>query len=152
LSLLAERANLTIADAAMVTARLRPNPVFSFSADHLDLLGTGFSAENNGGPPEVAWRVDVPLERGGKREARMALASALRSVAEAQFADAVRTLTQDVTLACVDLLAAEANRALVTDSLRTFDELVRVNRARVTAGSIAPSESTRSEVAMLQFR
>src|SRR6185295_7142485 len=71
LSLMAQRANLTIADAQMITARLRPNPVFSFSADHLDLLGTGFDATNNGGPPEVAWRVDVPLERGGKREARM---------------------------------------------------------------------------------
>src|SRR5207248_5902698 len=51
LALMAERSNLSIADAQMVTARLRPNPVFSFSADHLDVLGTGFSAENNGGPP-----------------------------------------------------------------------------------------------------
>ncbi len=152
LSLMAERTSLSVADAAMVTAKLRPNPVFSFSADHLDWLGTGFTAENNGGPPEIAWRVDVPLERGGKRDARMALADTLKSAAEAQFADAVRTLTQDVTLACVDLIAAQATRQLVSDNLRTYEELARVNRARLTAGSIAPSESTRSEVAMLQFR
>jgi cobalt-zinc-cadmium efflux system outer membrane protein len=152
LSLLAERTNLTIADAQMITARLRPNPVVSVSADHLDLLGTGFDAANNGGPPEVAWRVDVPLERGGKRAARVALASLVRSAAEAEFADAVRTLRQDVTLACIDVIAAEATRARLADNLRTFEELVRVNRVRVTAGSIAPFESTRSEVAMLQFR
>jgi len=152
LGLLAERASLTIADAQMIAARLRPNPVFSFSADHLDWLGTGFSAENNGGPPEIAWRLDVPLERGGKREARMALASVVKSVAEAQFADAVRALRQDVTLACIDVMAARSSRQLLAANLRTFEDLVRVNRARLTAGSIAASESRRSEVAMLQFR
>ncbi|HEY6210976.1 MAG TPA: TolC family protein, partial [Vicinamibacterales bacterium] len=152
LSLFAERANLTIADAQLVAARLRPNPVFSFSADHLDWLGTGFNAENNGGPPEIAWRIDVPLERAGKREARIALASAIKSAAEAQFADAVRNLRQDVTLACIDVMAARSTRDLVAGNLRTFEDLVRVNRARLTAGSIAPSEARRSEVAMLQFR
>src|SRR5207244_2060756 len=94
LSLLAERSQLTIAEAQMIGARLRPNPVVSFSADHLDVLGTGFDESNNGGPPEIAWRIDVPFERGGKRDARLALASVARSVAEAQFADAVRTLRQ----------------------------------------------------------
>jgi outer membrane protein, heavy metal efflux system len=152
LSLLAERSQLTIAEAQMVGARLRPNPVVSFSADHLDVLGTGFDEANNGGPPEIAWRIDVPFERGGKRDARVALASIIRSAAEAQFADAVRTLSQDVTLACIDVLAAEATRALAADTLRTYEDLARVNRARVTAGSIAPFEAMRSEVAMLQFR
>jgi len=152
LSLLAERSNLSIADAAMVTARLRPNPVASFSADHLDLLGTGFDETNNGGPSEVALRVDLPIERGGKRAARAEVASAARSLAEARFADAVRALRLDVTLACIDVLAARATRTLVADNLRAFEDLANVNRARVAAGSIAPFESTRSDVAMLQFR
>ena len=152
LALMAERSSLSIADAQMITARLRPNPVFSFSADHLDALGTGFSAENNGGPPEIAWRVDVPLERGGKRDARIALAEAVHTIAEAQFADGVRVLRQDVTLACIDVMAAQATHTLLADNLRSYEDLVRVNRARLTAGSIAPFEATRSEVAMLQFR
>ena len=152
LSLLAARSSLTIADAQMVSARLRPNPVASVSADHLDLLGTGFDETNNGGPPEMAVRVDLPLERGGKRDARIAVATAARSGAEAQFADAVRTLRQDVTLACIDVMAAHALRALMADTLRTYEELARLNKARVVAGSIPGFEATRSEVAMLQFR
>jgi cobalt-zinc-cadmium efflux system outer membrane protein len=152
LSLLAARSSLTIADAQMVSARLRPNPVASVSADHLDLLGTGFDEANNGGPPEIAVRVDVPLECGGKREARIAVATAVRSEAEAQFADAVRTLRQDVTLACIDVIAAQALHALMADTLRTYEGLARVNKARVAAGSIPGFEATRSEVAMLQFR
>ena len=152
LSLLAERSLLSIADAAAISAQLRPNPVVSFSADHLDLLGTHFDQTNNGGPPEVAWRVDLPVERGGKRDARIAVASMARSAAEAQLADAIRALRQDVTLACIDVLAAKATRALVADNLRTFEDLARVNAARVAAGSLAPFESMRSQVAMLQFR
>ena len=152
LSLLAARSSLTIADAQMVSARLRPNPVSSVSADHLDLLGTGFDEANNGGPPEIAVRVDLPLERGGKRDARIAVATAVRSEAEAQFADAVRTLRQDVTLACIDVMAGQALRALMADTLRTYAQLARVNKARVVAGSIPGFEATRSEVAMLQFR
>ena len=152
LSLLAARSSLTIADAQMISARLRPNPVASVSADHLDLLGTGFDETNNGGPPEIAVRVDIPLERGGKRDARIAVATAVRSEAEAQFADAVRTLRQDVTLACVDVMAAQALHDLMADTLRTYEELARVNKARVVAGSIPGFEATRSEVAMLQFR
>jgi outer membrane protein, heavy metal efflux system len=152
LTLIAQKANLTIAETQMLTARLRPNPVASFSADHLDVLGTGFDESNNGGPPEIAFRVDLPIERAGKREKRVDLAAASRAVAEAQFEDAVRTLRADVTLACIDVLAARATRDLVADNLRAFEELARVNRARADAGSIAPVESTRSQVAMLQFR
>src|SRR5258708_17081194 len=152
LGLFADRASLTIADAQMIAAKLRPNPVFSFSAVHLDWLGTGFNAENNGGPPEIAWRFDVPLERGGNREARIALASVLKSAAEAQFADAVRTLRQEVTFACVDVMAARSSRQLLAENLRTFEDLGRVNRARLTAGSIAASAARRSEAAMLQVR
>jgi len=152
LSLIAQKANLSIADTQMLTARLRPNPVASVSADHLDLLGTGFDETNNGGPPEIAFRVDLPIERAGKREKRIDLASASRAVAQAQFDDAVRTLRADVTLACIDVLAARATRDLVADNLRAFEDLARVNKARATAGAIAVVESTRADVAMLQFR
>jgi len=82
----------------------------------------------------------------------MDLATASHAVAEAQFEDAVRTLRADVTLACIDVLAARATRDLIASNLRAFEELARVNRARADAGSIAPVESTRSQVAMLQFR
>ena len=62
LGILAERANLPVAEAARITARLRPNPVVSAGADSLDLLGTGFSPENAAGPPQYSIRVDLPLE------------------------------------------------------------------------------------------
>jgi cobalt-zinc-cadmium efflux system outer membrane protein len=152
LGLLAERVNLTIAEASLIAARLRPNPVFSFNSDHLDLLGTGFNEINNGGPPEVSWRVDVPVERGRKRELRIETANYAREIAGIQLLDSIRKLKLDVTLACIEVIRAKANLALSLDNLRTFEELVRVNDVRVKAGSISPLELTRSQVAMLQFR
>ena len=69
LDLAAARYSISVADARQITAKLRPNPVVSVSADHLDLLGTGYNTINNGGPNEYSLRTDFILERGGKRAA-----------------------------------------------------------------------------------
>src|ERR1700742_4282409 len=69
--LAAARYGIKVAETRMITARLRPNPVGSVSADHLDALGTGFNSINNAGPPEYAMRTDFIWERGVKRNARM---------------------------------------------------------------------------------
>ena len=148
----AVRLGLPVADAAQITAKLRPNPVVSYSSDHLDWLGTGYDEKNSAGPPEIALRVDMPFERGGKRQARLDTAAFDRRIAEAQIADAIRKLKQDVTLACIDLLDARARLALADDNLRSLERIVQLNDVRVKAGSIAPVELTRSRVAMLQFR
>src|SRR5262252_898604 len=101
-SLQAQRLSLTIADAAIVTAGLRPNPVVSGDADHLDLLGTGFDDTNNAGPPEYGIRVDFPIERGKKRDLRVDVAQLGRDLAAAQLADTVRRLKIDVLVASID--------------------------------------------------
>src|SRR5262245_3785588 len=74
--LLAARSNVSIAQARVITAGLRPNPIFSADGDHLPLAGTTFNAENDAGPPEYAVRTDFVIERGGKREQRIEVAQA----------------------------------------------------------------------------
>ena len=69
LDLAAARYSISVADARQITAKLRPNPVVSVSADHLDLLGTGYNTINNGGR-RYFFRTIFILERGGKRAAR----------------------------------------------------------------------------------
>jgi cobalt-zinc-cadmium efflux system outer membrane protein len=151
LNLLAEQLNLSIAEAETIAAKLRPNPVFSFSADHLDLLGSRFNETNGGGPPEYSWRVDQPIERGHKRELRIEHARLSREVAEAQLLDSVRKLVLDVKQAVVDVLLARARLNLARDNLVTLEQVVNLNTVRVNAGAVAPLELTRSRVAMLQF-
>lgn len=78
LGLLAERANISIADARLITARLRPNPVLSVGGDHLPLLNTRFTLENRAGPPEYNLRTDSLMERAGKRRHRTEVAENAR--------------------------------------------------------------------------
>jgi cobalt-zinc-cadmium efflux system outer membrane protein len=150
--LLAERLGIPVADAAVITARLRPNPVLSLSADHLDWLGTGFSEVNGAGPTESALRVDFPWERGHKREYRVDTAGYARKIAEAHVADSIRRLRLDVTLACIDVLAAKARLDLANDNLKSLEGVVQLNETRLKGGAIPPVELTRARVAMLQFR
>ena len=99
MQLAAARYGISIAEARQITAALRPNPVLTTSADHLDVLGTGYNATNNAGPNEYALRTDFVIERGGKRAARMNLATAERSFAQLGFQDAMRRLLFDVASA-----------------------------------------------------
>src|SRR5919201_1201784 len=152
LALLAEREELSIAEAALISARLRPNPVLSGGADSLDLLGTGFNEINGAGPPQYAVRVDVPFERAHKRELRTEVADRAKRMAEAQIADAVRRITLDVILASIDVLEAKAKLRLGEDTLQSFERLVQLNERPLTSGAIPQLEVSRSRVAMLQYR
>lgn len=150
LTLLAERANIAVAEARLITARLRPNPVLSLGGDHLDLLGTGFNEINAAGPSEFSLRTDFIYERGGKRRSRTETAQAARSVAELEFLNAVRCLKLEVQSAFVDALLARENLALARQNLESFNRIVEINAARLKAGDIAEVELIRSRLAALQ--
>src|SRR5205085_11145765 len=104
------------------------------------------------GPPEYSVRVDMPFERGHKRELRTAVASTAKLVTEAQLADSIRRLQLDVTIAAVDVLEAKAKLRLARENLDTLQRLVELNVRRLTSGALPPLEVTRSRVAMLQYR
>lgn len=152
LSVLAERANIPVAEATLITARLKPNPVLSLGADHLDVLGTRYNNINNAGPNEVNARIDFLIERAHKREFRVETAQFNRQLAEARLAEAIRNLRINVTSACVDLIQAKANLTLAEEILKNYQALFQINEARVNAGSVSPLELVRSRVAMLQFK
>ena len=152
LRLLAERFNLSIAEARIVQARLRPNPVLSVGGNYLDILGTGFNPSTNAaGPTEVNARVDYVLERGGKRQERIAVAEASKAVSQLELLNSTRTLVLDAQSGFTDLLLAKENVTLARASLAAFNQIVTVNTTRVDAGDLARVELVRSEVAQLQF-
>ena len=151
LNLLAERYNLSIADARIITAKLRPNPVVSAGLDYVDFLGE-FSHDNQGGPTEYNLRTDFLLERGGKRERRIEVAQSVREVTQLQLLNTTRTLVLDVQNAFVDVQQAKDNLALARENLQVFQNIVEVNTARVRAGDLAKVELVRTQVAALQFQ
>jgi cobalt-zinc-cadmium efflux system outer membrane protein len=151
LNLLAERYNLSIADARIITAKLRPNPVFSAGVDYIDFQNH-FSADNSAGPTEYNFRTDFLVERGRKREFRIEVAQDAREVAQLQLLNTTRTLVLDVQSAFVDVLQAKDNVALARENLQSFQNIVEVNTTRVRAGDLAKVELLRTQVAALQFQ
>jgi len=151
LGLLAQRYNVSIAEASLITARLRPNPVVSVGGDHLKAL-PGYNEPSGAGPPEYNVRTDFVLERGGKRQSRIEVAQNGIQLAQLQLLDQVRKLILDVQSAFVDLQLAKANLALAEESLKALTEIVDVNAVRVKAGDLADVELVRSRIAALQFR
>lgn len=152
LGLLAERANVGIAEARIITAGLRPNPVLSAGADHLDALGTRFDETNGGGPTEINLRTDFAIERGGKRRLRVEAARQVRSVAELNFLAAARSLILDIQNAFLDATVARDSLRLAQQDYETFQRIVEINTAREKAGDLAKVELTRLRLAALQAR
>jgi cobalt-zinc-cadmium efflux system outer membrane protein len=151
LDLLAGRANIAVAEARVITAGLKPNPVLSLAADHLDLLGTGFSPENGGGPAEISAQTEFVLERGGKRNHRVTAAKAETSVTRLNFLDNVRTTIFEVQSAFVDGLLARATLELAQENQASQKRIVAVNADRLAAGDIAELELIRSRLSALTY-
>jgi outer membrane protein, heavy metal efflux system len=148
LSLLAERYNVSVAQAAVLTAGLRPNPVVTVDAMLPDasLVDSGVAVR------ESVVRTDYVVERGGKRERRVAQATLARTVAELQLQDVMRKLVLDVESAFADVQLAKLNLALAQENLAALNGVVAVNVERVRTGDLAQVELARSRLAALQFQ
>src|SRR5262245_63438145 len=147
LSLLAERFNVTVAAASVVTAGLRPNPVITVNSmtPSRDLAQTGIAVD------EGVVRTDYVIERGGKRERRVEQAKLVQSVAELQLLDTTRKLVLDVETAFADVQLAKLNLALARDNLAALGTIVSINTERVRTGDLSQVELSRSRLAALQF-
>ena len=152
IGLLAERASIGVAEAKVITARLRPNPVVSLEADHIDWLGTGFNDVNAGGPTEMNVHTDFLIERGRKRQLRTEAALAVVSVAELNYRNVARNLVLDIQNSYLDALLARESLALAKSSLESFQRIVEINTQRLRAGDLAEVELIRSRIAALQFQ
>jgi cobalt-zinc-cadmium efflux system outer membrane protein len=151
LGVLAERANISIADARLITARLRPNPVLSAGGDHLPLLNTRFTEGNGAGPSEYNLRTDFLMERGGKRRYRIEVAENTRSAVELDFLNTTRSMILNVQEVFVEGLLAKESLSLARQNLESLNQIVEINSARLKAGDIAEVELVRSRLAALQF-
>lgn len=153
LRLLAERFNLSIGEARILQARLKPNPVLSIGGNYLDVFGSDFNpARSAAGPTEVNARIDYLLERGRKRQERVAVAEAAKAVAQLDLLNTTRNLILDVQNGFTEVLLARANLEVVRASLEAFNRIVAINRTRVESGDLAKVELVRSELAALQFQ
>jgi cobalt-zinc-cadmium efflux system outer membrane protein len=130
------------AGAARVVAGLRPNP--SIVVETENVAGSGAyrgvrSAETTAG-------LALPIELGGKRSARIAVADAqsrrARVEAEILAADAALAVRQ----AYIEAVSADRRLAVMRDQAAIAAEASRAARVRVTGGAASPIDQQRAEV------
>ena len=107
LELMALKYEIPKAEADILTAGLRSNPIFY--ADTQFVPYGGYSERRPGGPLQYDVNITYPLDVSHKRKARKAVAEGARRVVEAQFLDAVRTRVDDLYTAYVNVLSAREN-------------------------------------------
>ncbi len=138
----AASAGVRAAEAARTVAGYRPNP--TIVAETENIAGSGQyrglrSAETTAG-------LALPIELGGKRSARIAVAEAQGSRAQIAAAIAAADLRLAVTQSYVEAVAAERRLATARDQAGIAREALRAASVRVRAGRASPIEEQRADV------
>jgi len=148
----AQRLAVDAAKADEVTAGLKPNIGVSFGVSgftpftpstlDLDFLKNGASYDTS---------ATYLFERGGKRRNRIAVAQATTEQTSRGVVDAERQLRFQTEQAFIAVLFAKSTLDLSQANLKSFAEVVDVNRQRVTAGDLAEAEFYKISLQKLQF-
>ncbi len=141
-SVAAAAASVDAATAARRVAGLRPNPELQAQVENI--AGTGVYKGLKSSETTVG--VALPLELGGKRPARVALATARLTRAQIQAEIARADLRLRITQLYIEAAAAERRSEVLAEQAGIASNAFRVSRERVTAGDVGPIEQQRAEV------
>jgi cobalt-zinc-cadmium efflux system outer membrane protein len=138
LDLLAARLEVPMAEADVLTANLRSNPIFY--ADNQLVPYGHFSFLRPGGPPQADINLNYPLDVTFKRQARTVSAREAKSAVEAQLQDAVRTQIDNLYSIYEGVAAAGLTLRFTEVYLNGLIKLEALAKARLDKGQIRPGE------------
>lgn len=130
--LAAARAGIAEARGRWRQAGLKPNPMIEASGSR---AVTG--ADNN-----LMVGVEAPLELGGRRRARVAVAQREIEMREAEVRDFERRLAAETQMKYAEAIAATRNLKFTDDLLNLMRNSYRLIRARVELGKSAPLDQS----------
>lgn len=139
---------LRAAEARILQAGLRPNPMLSLDIEN----PTGSGPYKNGGQKEDTLTLSQLIELGGKRPARIFEAEAGRAVVEWEYQVKRVEVLRAATLAFIDTLAAQRRLELAEEVVKVFGEAVTLTEQRVGIGKASAVESIRAKVAVSSAR
>lgn len=128
------------AQAGRAVAALRPNP--TFNADVENVIGTGAARGLSGAETTIGFA--LPLELGGKRPARIAVAEAQTARARIDAVIVRADLRLQVTQAYIEAASAERRLTVARDQVGVTAENLRIARDRVVVGANSPIDEQRA--------
>ena len=148
-ALAAARAHFYAAQAGEVTARLRPNPIFSSANEDWRVFNPSTVDPTNA--QEFTDSMNFTLERGGKRPARINSARWTTTVAGHGFHDVQRTLELQLKSVFVSVLQAKAVLKLARDNFADYQQTLEANQFRLQAGDISQTDFDRIKLEEAKF-
>ncbi|MBY0563706.1 MAG: TolC family protein [Hyphomonadaceae bacterium] len=144
----AAEAGVDAAEAGIRQARARPNPTLGLEVENFggqDSL-RGFDGS------ESTFSLSQPIERGGRRQARVAVATQERSAAETDALIARLNVYEDVQRAYYDALATAALVIIAEDRLATAEAMEATVARRVAAARDPLMAGARAEAGTAEAR
>jgi len=142
-ALSAARRGIDAAEASLSTAAARPNPTLTLGASNIDTqrgIGGGGLRDKQF---DRLLRIDQPIERGGKRDLRVAVAEAQRQAAGSDLADTERQQILAVRAAYFDLKLAQERASALDESARLAAQALTKAELRLKAGDISGADTAR---------
>ena len=152
-ALKAVQSQIPQSQANEVTANLRPNPLLSWDAQFIPIfepsqLTSTFLNDN----AQYDVGLGYTIERGKKRQSRLAAAQDQAAVTRYQVADAERTLTLNVAQNFIGVLLAESNLEFAKQALDSYQKTVGISNERFRAGDISEGDLLKVKLQLLQFQ
>ncbi|HZZ86213.1 MAG TPA: CusA/CzcA family heavy metal efflux RND transporter [Anaeromyxobacteraceae bacterium] len=141
----AAREAVAVADAQIAVAKVFPDPELTAGATQVDV-------SRRGNPTIAGLSLSVPIELGGKRGARVAVARSGVTAAQHDLQDATRTLRASAANAFADALHARLVQGQKERVHESLTRLVAITEQRLAAGDVAPVALLQSRVEARQFQ
>ena len=143
LDLMARRYEIPLAQADILTAGLRANPLIYADAQ---LVPYGaYTPDRPGGQTQYDVNISHPVDYSHKRKYRTAVATQARRVVEAQYQDAVRLQVANLANAYLGVLAARETVRYAEAGLEGIDRVLAASRILGNVG-----DRTSADVALIQ--
>ncbi|WP_427307913.1 TolC family protein [Cupriavidus sp. H39] len=126
---------LDATEGDLIQARVRPNPELAVSME-----------DTRKASRSTTGQVNLPLELGGKRAARIGLAERGRELAQAELGGTRAELRAAVIARFFGVLVAQERVRLAEGSVGIASQAAAAAGRRVAAGKVAPLEATRARV------
>lgn len=136
------RANLEIQRAAEITAGQRPNPGITPGLEHHSNI--------HNGPVTTPWSIgvgfDIPIETGGKREARIARAQQLSETARLAIGEAAWNVRSRLRERMINVYAAEAGANLWETALALHRQEIELLERFFKGGEASPADVSQAHL------
>lgn len=145
--------NIPLAEADIVTAKLRPNPTLNNQS--LQLMQPAYYAPGtewqNGKNRQVWWQLTKAFQLPSQRRYKIDAATQAATIAQKEYDETERQVFLDVAGKWLDTWAAQKQLSILQAAKNNIDSLVTINQLRLKNQVITQTDLSRTELLSRQY-